>query len=103
MKKYFNNPLFHFVFIGIAVYFLYIAFIPQNTETITITQQTINAIIQADESITLGKVTEERKQNLIENHIEEEVLLREAFKHDLYEKDFRVMLSSACNMALMVC
>ena len=59
-------------------------------ETISVTTQTIDALIQQRESISQQPVTHEARQLIIEGHIEDEVLLREAYKRGFDKNDYRV-------------
>ena len=63
---------------------------PPDRETITITAQTIDALIQQRESITRNPTTPQERQRLIEGHIEDEILLREAYKRGFDKNDYRV-------------
>jgi hypothetical protein len=83
-------PILHFIVFGIIVYFLYTLLKPTTTETIYITTQTIDALIQQRESIMQNPVSDEEKEDIIIAHIEDEILLREAYKRGLNENDYRV-------------
>ncbi len=85
-----KSPLLHFVVMGVAAYFLYTGLRPSGLETIHVTTQTIDALVQQQESITQNPLTEEEKQPLIAGHIEDEILLREAYKRGFEKNDFRV-------------
>ena len=85
-----NSPILHFVILGLAAFFLYEKFKPEEREVITITTQTIDALVLQRESIAAGPVTPEERQLLIEGHIEDEVLLREARKRGFDNNDYRV-------------
>ncbi len=89
MKIILKSPILHFVIVGVIAYLLYIVFKPVNTETIYITTQTIDALIQQQKSITQNPITEEEKENLIAGYIEDEILLREAYKRGINENVFR--------------
>lgn len=90
MKSILNNALFHFIVIGIALFMAYTYFLADQRGQILLDQQTIETIIKADQEITQQELTEERKTSLIENFIDEEVLLREAYARELYKNDYRV-------------
>ncbi len=85
-----KSPLLHFVIMGVAAYFLYTGLRPSGLETIHVTTQTIDALVQQQESITQNPLTEEETQSLIAGHIEDEILLREAYKRDFDKNDYRV-------------
>ena len=53
---------------------------PPDRETIRITTQTIDALVQQWESMTQKPTTPEERQIIIQGHIEDDILLREAYK-----------------------
>ena len=85
-----KSPIFHFIVLGTAVFAAYSFLKPPDRETITVTTQTIDALVQQRESITQSPTTPEERQKLIEGHIEDEILLREAYKRGFDKNDFRV-------------
>jgi len=86
----FRSPILHFALFGIIVFILYMRLKPPDRETILVTTQTIDALVQQQESITRNPVTPEDRQTLLEGHIEDEVLLREAYKRGFDKNDYRV-------------
>jgi len=85
-----RSPLLLFVVLGVVASFLYEHFKPPDRDTILVTTQTIDALVQQRESITQNAVTTEERKILIEGHIEDEVLLREAYKRGFDKNDYRV-------------
>ena len=85
-----KSPILHFIVLGTIAFLLYTHLKPADRETIRITTQTIDALIQQQESITQLAVTPERRQSIIEGHIEDEILLRKAYKRGFDKSDFRV-------------
>jgi hypothetical protein len=85
-----KSPYLHFVFLGVMAFILYVHLKPPNREIIQITSQTIDALVQQRESITQNPVTAEERLLIIEGHVEDEVLLREAYKRDFDKNDYRV-------------
>lgn len=85
-----KSPILHFCIFGAIAYLLYAALLPRELETIHITTQTIDALVQQQESLSQTPITPEMRQELVENHIEEEILLREAYKRGIDKNDFRV-------------
>ena len=90
MSSLLRSPVFHFLVLGFAAYLLYTGLMPENRETIHVTSQTIDALVQQSASITQSPVTPEQKKDLIEGYIEEEVLVREAYKRGFDKSDYRV-------------
>ena len=85
-----KSPILHFLILGVVVFIAYGRFKPPDREVINITTQTIDALVQQRESITQHPVTAEQRQSIIEGYIEDEVLLREAYKRDFDKNDYRV-------------
>ena len=85
-----QSPVLHFLVLGLVAYIIYSNFKPGTRETITITSQTIDALIQQRESISQIAVDEEEKQSIINGFIEDEILIREANKSGQVESDGRL-------------
>ena len=90
MKSILKSPVLHFILLGAVAFAAYTLLKPQDRETINITTQTIDALVQQRESITQAPVTAIDRQAIIEGHIEDEVLLREAYKRGFDMNDYRV-------------
>ena len=85
-----KSPILHFILLGAFAYAAYNHLKPLDREIITVTTQTIDALVQQRESISQTPITEEMKIEIIEGHIEDEILLREAYKRDFDKNDYRV-------------
>jgi hypothetical protein len=85
-----KSPILHFIILGVIAFILYEKFKLPDRETIRITAQTIDALMQQRESITRNPVTAEERKSIIEGHIEDEILLREAYKSGFDKNDYRV-------------
>ena len=85
-----KSPILHFVTLGVIAFVAYAHLKPADRETITVTTQTIDALVQQRESITQSPTTPNDRQELIEGHIEDEILLREAYKRGFDKNDYRV-------------
>lgn len=85
-----KSPLLHFIILGLIAFALYIHLKPPEKEVIRVTTQTIDALVQQHESITRNPVNDEQKQNLVEGYLEDEILLREAYKRGIDKNDYRV-------------
>ena len=85
-----KSPILHFVILGFFAFILYENLIPPDRETIRVTTQTIDSLVQQRESITRNPVTAKERQVIIAGHIEDEVLLREAYKRGFDKNDYRV-------------
>lgn len=85
-----KSPILHFILVGALIFGAYTQLRPPDRETINVTTQTIDALVQRRESITQNPTTAAQRQELIEGYIEEEVLLREAYKRGFDKNDYRV-------------
>ncbi|NNL75388.1 MAG: peptidyl-prolyl cis-trans isomerase [Desulfobacterales bacterium] len=85
-----KSPVLHFILMGAVAFVAYSHLKSPDRETIKVTTQTIDALVQQRESITQNLTTPEERQNLIEGHIEDEILLREAYKRGFDKNDYRV-------------
>lgn len=85
-----KSPILHFILLGIVTFAAYTHLKPPDRETIPVTTQTIDALIQQRASITQNPVSSEDRQTLIAGYIEDEILLREAYKRGFDKNDYRV-------------
>jgi len=90
LKSVLKSPILFFILIGSVAFAAYTHLKPPARETIQVTTQTIDALVQQRDSIAQTKTTPEERQDLIEGYIEEEVLLREAYKRGFDKNDYRV-------------
>ena len=88
--KLIKNPLFQFVVLGIAAFFIYSLLKPEEKEEIRVTPQIVADLVAQDEALNLVKPDDERTLELIENYIQEEIMLREAFALGYHISDGRV-------------
>lgn len=88
--KLIKKPLFQFVILGIAAFFIYSWLQPEEKEEIRVTAQIIADLTAQDEALNMIKPDEARTQELIENYIQEEIMLREAFALGYHISDGRV-------------
>ena len=88
--KLLKNPLFQFVILGIVAFFIYSWLKPDEKEEIRVTPQIIADLVAQDEALNLVKPDKDRTQELIENYIQEEIMLREAFALGYHISDGRV-------------
>lgn len=85
-----HEPLIPFALIGGLLFVAYGFGKPTPAEVIEITPQTIRALEDFEESLRGRPITDEERQVLIDSHIEDEVLMREALRRGLERKDSRV-------------
>ncbi len=65
-----KSPSLHFIVLGVIAFSLYSNLKPQDRETIHVTTQTMDALVQQRESITQSPITPEERWILIEGHID---------------------------------
>lgn len=86
-----DEPLIAFALVGGLLFVLYGFREPAaEIETIEIQPDTIRALEQMQQDIVGRKLTDDERQEMIQGHIEDEVLMREAFRNGLEKKDSRV-------------
>ena len=90
VKYMLKSPILHFVLLGAVAFVAYTHLKPPDRETIRITTQTIDALVQQQQSITQNPINPEERQALIAGHVEDEILLREAYKRGFDKNDYRV-------------
>ncbi|MDC7231976.1 MAG: peptidylprolyl isomerase [Spirochaetales bacterium] len=83
-------PILHFLILGTALFFLYNAFLPPEKEEIIITRQTMNSLVRAEQEVREELLSDEEIIAILENHIDEEVLIREAYRQGLDRSNYRV-------------
>ena len=88
--KLLRNPLFLFVVLGLAAFFIYSWLKPDEKEEIRVTPQIVADLVAQDEALNLLKPDEARTNELIENYIQEEIMLREALALGYHTSDGRV-------------
>jgi len=90
VRKILREPLLHFLILGTVVYLAYARLTPRQEGVIEVKQSTLQALQKQQEDLTGQPLTEEEKQTLLENHIDEEVLLLEAERRGFDKLDYRV-------------
>ena len=89
MKKFLREPFFHFIVIGIALFFLY-GLVNKNIDTkntILITDFDLENIISSFEMQWKRDPTEQELQSIINQNIKQEVFYQEALKMNLDHND----------------
>ena len=85
-----KNPLLYFVVAGFLAFAVYNWLQPEDKEEIRVTPQVIADLVAQDEALSLRKPDDAKKKELIENYIQEEIMLREAFALGYHISDGRV-------------
>ena len=85
-----KSPILHFILLGVVAFIAYTYLKTLDRETIRITNQTIAALVQQREPITQNPVASEEREVIIAGHIEDEALLREAYKRGFDKNDYHI-------------
>ncbi len=90
LTRVFKEPLVQFLLLGVGLYFTYSLFAPQPEvprEQIVVDQPVVRSLEAAFEAVWKRPPTASERQGLIDEHIAEEVLYREAQKLGLDQDD----------------
>jgi hypothetical protein len=86
-----REPLVAFIILGAALYALMVAVRPSDqTETIEVSGETVRALVRTQEELVGRKLSPEEVRTIVEGHLDDEVLLREARRQGFDENDLRV-------------
>lgn len=83
-------PILHISLTAIFLFLVYEALLPPEKEEIIITQQTMNSLIRSVQELRENPLSDEEMLDLIQMHIDEEVLIREAYRQGLDRNNYRV-------------
>ena len=86
-----DEPLIPFAIIGGVLFVIYGFSRPSDpVETIEVRPATIRALETMQQDLVGRSLTEQERQDVLDGFIEDEVLMREAFRRQLEQKDSRV-------------
>jgi peptidyl-prolyl cis-trans isomerase C len=88
--KIFREPLVAFVLVGGLIFLVNGIFAKPEDDRIQVTQETVAGLIETRGELIGRPLTETERQELIENFITNEILLREAVARGLHLQDSRV-------------
>lgn len=88
--KFLKAPVFHFILMASALFFFYESLLPPEKEEIIITRQTMNSLIRSEQEVRQNPLSDEDILALVQNYIDEEVLIREAYRQGLDRSNYRV-------------
>lgn len=83
-------PLLHFFLCAAVLFFIYESLLPPEKEEILITRQTMNSLVRSEQEVRQDPLRDEEILELVQNFIDEEVLIREAYKQGLDRSNYRV-------------
>jgi hypothetical protein len=85
-----REPILHFLLLGVLAFVLYSTLVPGTIETIVVAPETLRRL-EARRSEILGRpLTEEERTRISNEFVEEEILIREAYRRGLERHDSRV-------------
>lgn len=89
-RQIIREPFVHFVLLGGLLYLLYINFSKPGPTTIVISKQKTQNLIGALEQELGRSLTKAERKQLLEEYVDEEVLLQEAYKQGMDQNDPRI-------------
>ncbi len=90
MKRLLKEPLVHFLVLALFLFAIDYFFSSTQKERIVVDQQSIDYLIKQRADLELRELSAEEKQETIESYIDDEILLREAYKRGLNNNDSRI-------------
>lgn len=84
-----REPVVWFLVLGTALFLAYRALAPAPRDTIVVTREAMEAAVQQAETMTGMPADAAQREQIIEGYIDDEVLLREAFRRGYHETDYR--------------
>jgi len=90
LQKFLKEPLVHFLVLASLLFVAEYLFSAQQKERIVIDQQSIDYLIKQRSDLELRELSAAEKQETIESYIDDEILLREAYKRGLNNNDSRM-------------
>jgi hypothetical protein len=85
-----REPLLSYAIGGGLVFLLLSPYLPSGKQTIVLDSRTIDAVLERRTAVEARELTEEEREQAIEEHVREEILLREAYRHGWHLEDGRV-------------
>lgn len=83
-------PILHFAVIALALFVLYEYLLPPDKEEIIITRQTMNSLVRSEQEVRENPLSDDEIIDLVQGYIDEEVLIREAYRQGLDRSNYRV-------------
>ena len=85
-----REPTFHFLLLGILAFAVYTGLTPRKAETIVVSSETLRGL-EGQRAEILGRpLTDEERARIRSEFIEDEILMREAYRRGLERRDSRV-------------
>ncbi len=90
MKRLLKEPLVHFLVLALLLFAFDYIFSSAGKERIVIDQQSIEYLIKQRSDLELRELSDEEKRETVESYVDDEILLREAYKRGLNNNDSRI-------------
>jgi parvulin-like peptidyl-prolyl isomerase len=85
-----REPLLHFAAAGALLFLAQALWAPRDASRIVVTREAQDALAKAREDLLLRPLTPEERERVISDYVDEEVLLREAYREGLDRDDPRI-------------
>jgi len=89
-EHFFREPLLHFAAAGALLFLAHALWAPEGANRIVVTKELAEALAKEREELLLRPLTNEERERVVSEFIDEEVLLREAYRQDLDRGDPRI-------------
>ncbi len=89
-SSFLKDPLIGFIFLGGMIFFLNAVFADPDRESIQLKSETVDNLVQMRRELLGRDLTEDERLELVENHINQEILVSEAVARGLHLLDSRV-------------
>jgi hypothetical protein len=89
-SRFLREPLVHFAAAGALLFLARSVWSPGDSDRIVVTRETAQALAAAREELLLRPLTAEERERVVSDYIDEEVLLREAYRQGLDRDDPRI-------------
>ncbi|GJM29780.1 MAG: hypothetical protein DHS20C17_24150 [Cyclobacteriaceae bacterium] len=97
-----SEPLIPFVAIGAIVFLLYAWTLPDDPNRIEVNSSAMDFLAEERELVLGRQLSQNERQQLVANYIEEEILLREAYARGLDQQDASIRLRLVDKMRFML-
>ena len=89
-SRFLREPLVQFAALGGLLFLARLLWAPGGEGTIVVTKETAEALADAREELLLRPLTDEERDRVVSEYVNEEVLLREAYRQGLDRDDPRI-------------
>jgi len=89
-RRWIGEPLLWFVLLGALVWIAYVSLVPPSRGTILVESEAVRALEREREELLGRPLTDTERARLVEAFVDDEVLLREAYRRGFDHSDARV-------------